>query len=100
MRSSQTLISSSVDPRLTFMKMVGEEHLPEDFADDLKRYKYRGSSGKVNLALDGLPNLEGSARRRPASARGDIHQSRRRLHGASLRRCQVWPLSRGGPIST
>src|SRR5881296_4045832 len=24
-------ISSSVDPRLTFMKMVGEEHLPEDF---------------------------------------------------------------------
>ena len=51
------VISSSVDPRLTFMKMVGEDHLPGDFADDLKRYKYRGSSGKVNLALDGLPNL-------------------------------------------
>ena len=51
------VISSSVDPRLTFMKMVGEEHLPDDFAGDLKRYKYRGSSGKVNLALDGLPNL-------------------------------------------
>ncbi len=40
------------------MKMVGEEHLPDDFADDLKRYKYRGSSGKVNLALDGLPNFK------------------------------------------
>ena len=52
------VISSSVDPRLTFMKMVGDEHLPEDFTDDLKRYKYRGSSGKVNLALDGLPNLK------------------------------------------
>src|SRR5439155_2077381 len=52
------VISSSVDPRLTFMKMVGEEYLPEDFAGDLKRYKYRGSSGKVNLALDGLPNLK------------------------------------------
>jgi phytoene dehydrogenase-like protein len=51
------VISSSVDPRLTFMKMVGEDHLPDDFAADLKRYKYRGSSGKVNLALDGLPNL-------------------------------------------
>src|SRR5437660_687075 len=25
------IISSSVDPRLTFMKMVGEEHLPDDF---------------------------------------------------------------------
>jgi phytoene dehydrogenase-like protein len=51
------VISSSVDPRLTFMKMVGEEHLPEDFVDDIKRYKFRGSSGKVNLALDALPNF-------------------------------------------
>ena len=53
-----SVVSSSVDPRLTFMKMVGEEHLPADFTEDLKRYKYRGSSGKVNLALDGLPDLK------------------------------------------
>jgi phytoene dehydrogenase-like protein len=52
------VISSSVDPRLTFMKMIGEQHLPDDFCTDLKRYKYRGSSGKVNLALDGLPNFK------------------------------------------
>ncbi|HJT67878.1 MAG TPA: NAD(P)/FAD-dependent oxidoreductase, partial [Pyrinomonadaceae bacterium] len=52
------VVSSSVDPRLTFMKMVGEQHLPDDFCTDLKRYKYRGSSGKVNLALDGLPNFK------------------------------------------
>jgi len=52
------VVSSSVDPRLTFMKMIGEEHLPDDFCVDLKRYKYRGSSGKVNLALDGLPNFK------------------------------------------
>src|SRR5688572_8250549 len=52
------VISSSVDPRLTFMKMVGEEHLPEDFVDDIKRYKFRGSSGKVNLALDALPDFK------------------------------------------
>jgi phytoene dehydrogenase-like protein len=51
------VICSSVDPRLTFMKMIGEEHLPDDFTNDLKRYKYRGSSGKVNLALDGLPDF-------------------------------------------
>src|SRR5262245_39228212 len=53
-----SIISSSVDPRLTFMKMIGEEHLPEDFIDDIKRYKFRGSSGKVNLALDALPNFK------------------------------------------
>jgi phytoene dehydrogenase-like protein len=52
------VISSSVDPRLTFMKMVGAEHLPTDFVEDVGRYKFRGSSGKVNLALDGLPNFK------------------------------------------
>jgi phytoene dehydrogenase-like protein len=51
------VVSSSVDPRLTFMKMIGEEHLPGEFVDDIKRYKFRGSSGKVNLALDGLPDF-------------------------------------------
>jgi phytoene dehydrogenase-like protein len=51
-------VSSSVDPRLTFMKFVGAEHLPGDFVEDVSRYKFRGSSGKVNLALDGLPNFK------------------------------------------
>jgi phytoene dehydrogenase-like protein len=52
------VVSSSVDPRLTFMKMVGSEHLPADFAEHVNRYKFRGSSGKVNLALDALPNFK------------------------------------------
>jgi len=52
------IVSSSVDPRLTFMKMVGEKHLPTDFVGDIKRYKFRGSSGKVNLALDALPDFK------------------------------------------
>src|SRR5262249_17842175 len=51
------VVASSVDPRLTFMKMVGAEHLPGDFVEDIGRYKFRGSSGKVNLALDGLPDF-------------------------------------------
>ncbi|HYR44592.1 MAG TPA: NAD(P)/FAD-dependent oxidoreductase [Terriglobia bacterium] len=51
------VVSSSVDPRLTFIKMAGPEHLPDDFVEDVKRYKFRGSSGKVNLALDALPNF-------------------------------------------
>src|SRR5207302_5264027 len=51
------VVSSSVDPRLTFMKFVGAENLPADFVEDVRRYKFRGSSGKVNLALDGLPDF-------------------------------------------
>ncbi len=52
-----TVVSSSVDPRLTFIKMAGAENLPADFVEDVNRYKFRGSSGKVNLALDALPNF-------------------------------------------
>ena len=52
-----TTISSSVDPRLTFLKFLEPRDLPEDFIEDLRRYKFRGSSGKVNLALDGLPDF-------------------------------------------
>src|SRR5205085_4391332 len=42
------VVSSSVDPRLTFLKMVGSENLSADFVEDVARYKFRGSSGKVN----------------------------------------------------
>jgi phytoene dehydrogenase-like protein len=52
------IISSSVDPRLTFTKFIEKEHLPSEFLEDVNRYKYRGSSGKVNLALDALPNFK------------------------------------------
>ncbi len=51
------IISSSVDPNLTFLKMLEPKDLSDDFRDEVKRYKYRGSSGKVNLALDALPNF-------------------------------------------
>src|SRR3984885_12488935 len=51
------IVSSSVDPNLTFLKFIEERHLPGDFLEDVRRYKFRGSSGKVNLALDGLPNF-------------------------------------------
>jgi len=52
-----SVISSSVDPNLTFLKLLGAEHLPGEFVEEVQRYKYRGSSGKVNLALDALPDF-------------------------------------------
>ena len=52
------VISSSVDPRLTFIKFLEESQLPGEFLDEVKRYKFRGSSGKVNIALDGLPDFK------------------------------------------
>src|SRR4026207_1798543 len=52
------VICSSVDPHLTFIKMVGPEHLPDEFVEDVRRYQFRGSSGKVSLALDALPDFK------------------------------------------
>jgi phytoene dehydrogenase-like protein len=52
-----TIVSSSVDPRVTFTKLLDPRHLPGEFVDEVRRYKFRGSSGKVNLALDGLPDF-------------------------------------------
>ena len=52
------VISSSVDPRLTFTKMIEPGNLPDEFMEGVNRYKFRGSSGKVNMALDGLPDFK------------------------------------------
>ena len=51
------VVSSSVDPNLTFLKMIAADQLPPEFVDEVRRYKFRGSSGKVNLALDALPDF-------------------------------------------
>ncbi len=51
------LVLSSVDPNLTFLKFLDAKALPGEFLDEVRRYRYRGSSGKVNLALDALPNF-------------------------------------------
>ena len=59
------VVLSSVDPRLTFMTMVGPDHLPGEFVEDIKRYKFRGSSGKVNLSLDALPDFTAMPGRGP-----------------------------------
>jgi len=51
-------VISGCDPRLTFLGFVGEKNLDPEFANNIKRYKLRGSSGKVNLALDRLPSFK------------------------------------------
>ncbi|HXX28504.1 MAG TPA: NAD(P)/FAD-dependent oxidoreductase [Terriglobales bacterium] len=52
------VISSSVDPRQTFVNLMEPGQLPGEFLEEVRRYKFRGSSGKVNLALDALPNFK------------------------------------------
>ena len=51
------VIVSGVDPKRTFLKMVEARHLDPEFVKQVSDFKIRGSSAKVNLALDALPNF-------------------------------------------
>ena len=52
-----TLVLSNADPRRTFFDLVGEKHLPSEFLDGIRRFRFRGASAKVNLALGELPDF-------------------------------------------
>ncbi|HXQ98635.1 MAG TPA: NAD(P)/FAD-dependent oxidoreductase [Candidatus Limnocylindrales bacterium] len=53
---AQTVVSCA-DPKRTFLGLVGEQHLPTDFAKAVREIAMQGCSMKINLALDGLPNF-------------------------------------------
>jgi phytoene dehydrogenase-like protein len=51
------VVASSLDPRRTFLKLIEPSELDSEFADAVRRFRIRGSSGKVNLSLGELPNF-------------------------------------------
>ena len=51
------IVVSGADSRRTFLELVGEEHLPTEFVDAIRRFRFRGASAKVNLALGELPSF-------------------------------------------
>ncbi len=51
------VVISGLDPHRTFLRLVGEDHLPGEFVARIRRYRMRGSSGKVNLAVDRIPEF-------------------------------------------
>ena len=50
---------SAVDPRRTFMELVDPRELPTDLVENIRRFKFQGTSAKVNFALDGNPTYPG-----------------------------------------
>jgi phytoene dehydrogenase-like protein len=51
------VVLSSVDSRRTFLSLVESGTLEPEFEEEVRRFKFRGSSGKVNLAVDRLPDF-------------------------------------------
>ena len=69
---SGKLVISNADVKRTFLKLVEEKELPDVFLRRVRNFKIRGSSGKVNIALDSMPEFPALPKDAP-SIRGDLH---------------------------
>jgi phytoene dehydrogenase-like protein len=50
-----TTVVSALDPRRTFLELVDPRELPSDLVESINRFRFQGTSSKVNFALDALP---------------------------------------------
>ena len=51
------VIVSNLDPKATFLRMVPANALDPEFRGSIERFRVEGTSLKMNLALDGLPDF-------------------------------------------
>ncbi len=51
------IVVSNLDAKRTFTQIMDKNDLPPGIYEKAKNFKIRGSSGKVNIALDGLPTF-------------------------------------------
>ena len=53
------IVVSNLDAKRTFTKIMDRKDLPPGIYEKANNFKIRGSSGKVNIALSGLPKFTG-----------------------------------------
>ncbi|MBP19535.1 MAG: amine oxidase [Gammaproteobacteria bacterium] len=53
------IVVSNLDAKRTFTKIMDKDDLPDGIYEKARNFKIRGSSGKVNIALSGLPKFTG-----------------------------------------
>ena len=53
------IVVSNLDAKRTFTKIMDKKDLPPGIYEKASKFKIRGSSGKVNIALSGLPKFTG-----------------------------------------
>ena len=52
------VIAANTDPKRTFLTLLGESHLPNNFARDIKAFRQESASLRMNLALSELPQFK------------------------------------------
>ena len=65
-------VVSNMDVKRTFLKHVEEAELPASFVKRVRNFKIRGSSGKLNIALDRAPRFTALPEGSPCM-KGDMH---------------------------
>ena len=65
-------VVSNADVKRTFLKLTDPNHLPPSLIKKVNNFKIRGSSGKVNIALDSMPKFPNVSENNPC-LKGDIH---------------------------
>jgi len=68
---ADVVVSNMTFPR-TFLECMDEKDLSPAFLRKVRNFKIRGSSGKLNIALDGLPDFP-ALRGNPEMIKGDMH---------------------------
>ena len=68
---SDIVVSNMTFPR-TFLECMDAKDLKPEFLNKVRNFKIRGSSGKVNIALDGLPDFV-ALRGNPELVRADMN---------------------------
>ena len=53
------IVVSNLDAKRTFTRIIDRKDLPEGIYEKACNFKIRGSSGKVNIALSGMPKFTG-----------------------------------------
>jgi phytoene dehydrogenase-like protein len=51
------IVASGVDPNITYLKLIDDDHLHPDFVRNIENYRFRGATTKVNLVLSELPDF-------------------------------------------
>jgi len=67
------IVVSNLDPKRTFLELLEPRRLDGEFVTAVRRYRCEGTSAKINLALDGLPQFRAAPETPGPQHRATMH---------------------------
>lgn len=88
------IVASNAHPHVTFLSLVGREHLPAELVQDIEEFRTRSPSAKVNMVISELPDLTARPGKEPGPQHPEI------VISPSLRYLeQAWDDAKYGRVS-